>query len=760
MRKLATAAISFAVGVALVHYILPERWFYPCALTLLILIIPALFLSGSTRLRLILLLFFTAAGICWYAIYLSAFVEPVEELVGEESFATVRVTESPEIYDNWARMYVKLEQEGYPSVKLAVYDYGGFFAEYKPGDILSIEMKFVSATERYDEETDIYTSRGILLRAYAQSEPELVGRDWRSVLYFPAAISSGISRVIGEVFPEDVRGFVKALLVGDSSELNEDYILTNALSVAGTRHVVAVSGMHLSLLYGAITFLVGRKRTTRYGIPAILFYMLITGCTASVVRASVMLILVMLAPVFGREADDITSLSAALLLLLIANPMSIAGAGLQLSFAAMTGIILVSPRVYKWLDVRWKKPKKHGKGFRNFVISSISSSLGAIIFTTPMTALTFRIVSLVSPIANIVCLWAVSVAFIGGWIAVIFGLIFTPLGMLIAETASWAARYIMFSCKLIARVPFAAIYMNYERAQWWLIASYACLTYGCLPIHKRKSKLRVFVLVGISLVSLVATVGYLVYYTNSQSNITVMDVGQGQSIVALSYGETLVIDCGGMRDSKNAGDTTAEYLLMVGRRSIDVLALTHLHADHVNGVEKLMSRVPVKQLYMPRDVEDPDGMLSGILELAELQGTEVLYIDEDITLKLGGMYLTMYETLDEGSTNERGSIMLIEISGFEALITGDVNMATERQFLQEKNPPEIELLVVGHHGSKYSTSMELLDSLLPEIAIISVGNNSYGHPTDEALYRLWLIGAEVHRTDLDGNIMLRITDDG
>lgn len=758
MRKLATAALSFGAGVALSHYLLPENLVYPCTLLLIILIIPALFLGKSLRLRFVLLLLFSAAGIVWYTSYVSVFVEPAEALVGEEHTVTLRVTESPQVFDRWTRAYVKLEQEGYPSAKLVLYDYDGYLPELNPGDLISLDVKFVSAMELYEEQTDIYTSRGILIRAYAKSAPELADRGWRSMLYAPALISKEISQVIDRIFPEDVRGFVKALLVGDTTELNEDLVLCNALSVSGIRHVVSVSGMHLSFLYGVISALAGRKRVTKFGIPAILFYMLITGCTASVVRAAVMLIMVMIAPVFGREADDITSLSAALLILLLVNPMSISGAGLQLSFGAMTGIVLVTPRVHNWLSLLWKKPQKHGKKLRSFIISNISSSVGALVLTTPLTAAHFGMISLIAPVANMICLWVVSIAFIAGWASVIMGMLFTTAGELAALRAAWPSRYIMFSGKLLATLPYAAVYTINDSLKWWLALSYCGIGYCC--ISRRKSKYRAAVIVCISLLSLLVSVGYRVYHASIESNIIAVDVGQGQSIIAMSEGATIVIDCGGGAKMTNAGDRVAELLETYGCRNIDILALTHLHEDHVNGVAQLMSRIKVSVLYMPRDVEDPDGMLPGILAMAEQRKTEIRYVDRDLSVSAGNINLTMYEPFGEADLNERGVIMKLEIHEVEALVMGDVGMDVEREFIESVELTKIEILIVGHHGSKYSTSRELLDAINSEIAVISVGFNSDGHPTDEALFRLNMAGISVYRTDMDGNIFMRISDNG
>ena len=242
----------------------------------------------------------------------------------------------------------------------------------------------------------------------------------------------------------------------------------------------------------------------------------------------------------------------------------------------------------------------------------------------------------------------------------------------------------------------------------------------------------------------------------SESSVTVLDVGQGQCVAAVCGENAVLIDCGGKGTWDNAGDTAAEYLLSRGRRSIDALVLTHLHADHANGVERLLTRISVGTLYLPEDTDDSDGLLGGILACAERQRTEVVYVGgEDLTPAYGGLELTLYAPLDAGDENERGVIVLAAMGEFEALIMGDVNSAVERRLVESRELPDVELLVVGHHGSKYSTSFELLEAIDADWAAISVGWNSYGHPTYEALRRLGIFDIEVFRTDENGNITVR-----
>ena len=160
-------------------------------------------------------------------------------------------------------------------------------------------------------------------------------------------------------------------------------------------------------------------------------------------------------------------------------------------------------------------------------------------------------------------------------------------------------------------------------------------------------------------------------------------------------------------------------------------------------------------LYLP-DIEDEYGVRERLLRLAEENGIEVVYVRRTVECPLGGAVLSLYPPVGEGDLNEQGLTALCSAGDFDVLITGDMAGSTERKLVGQYDLPDIEVLVVGHHGSRYSSSQELLQAVRPETAIISVGDNSYGHPTQEAMDRLSQAGAEIYRTDRQGNILVTV----
>ena len=196
------------------------------------------------------------------------------------------------------------------------------------------------------------------------------------------------------------------------------------------------------------------------------------------------------------------------------------------------------------------------------------------------------------------------------------------------------------------------------------------------------------------------------------------------------------------------------YLIARGRRKVDALVLTHFHQDHVNGVTMLMEMLPLRQLIVPDIGEELPG---DILNSARQHGVEITYIREDSLLNIGEeIRAKLYVPTEGEEGNENCMAVHLDINGCQALITGDGSVAAERRLIREHTLYGTELLVVGHHGSAYACSRQLLNVLDGGTAVISVGHNSYGHPAEETLERLTLCGYNVFRTDRDGTVEIRI----
>lgn len=746
MRRLAYFAASFSAGIFLAQYLLPYEWLLPGMAAALAIAVCALFLPAKARQRLLLIGVGLSLAFGYNWLYVRQVQRPMEQLAGTDVMAVMTLQEYAAATDYGAKVTVKLE--GLPGK--VVYYGGEALLELRPGQKVMDEVHLKSAARIREDTVTTFTSKGIFLLAYNRGEPNVEEGSAASPRWWPVRLGRAMQLQIQALFSGDAAGFLTAILTGDKSGLSEPAAI--AMSESGIYHILAVSGMHCMFLANMAIGVLGRHRkrlVAAWTLPLLVFYALLTGGSPSVVRAGVILGLYLSAPLFGRDSDGPTALAAALFVILLANPFAAASVSLQLSFAAMAGILFVTPRLMKLLS----RGKRHGKVFR-FIASGFSTTMGALVFTAPLSGYYFDFLVLVSPLSNLLCLWCASIVFVAGLLAVLLSFLWLPLGAVLGVVPRILIWYILGVAKLLAKLPYHALYFTNPYLKFWLVFTYVLFALVFVSRHKRRMSYGLAAI--LSAASLVCTV-YLgtARFDTGRLQILALDVGQGQSIL-LSSGETrALVDCGSGNSWCDAGQTAADHLCSMGCSALDYLILTHYDSDHVNGVLALMERLPVSMLLAPKQA-DEGGWQAELLEIAASHGTQVRYVEEELLLPLSEGQLTLYPPLGEGGDNEQGLSVCCGVGDYDLLITGDMDSATERLLLERYDLPDIEALVVGHHGSKYSTSEELLAALTPETAIISCGANSYGHPADETLRRLVRSGADICRTDLQGTVHLTV----
>ena len=751
MRRLALLGGGFSLGIFLAQYLLPPAFWLPGAGLCLTLTALAAFLLRKTdlpRRRALLLGCALAAGLGYNALYTQLVLSPAELLADTEREAvTMTLCEYPEATSYGAQVTVRLN--GLTPGK-AVYYGSEALLGLEPGNTVTCDVSFGSARTVRGEEIRSFTSKGVFLLCYRRGEETVETGSAGSLRWLPQRTARAMAERIDEIFSQDSAPFLTAILTGDRSGIPQK--AGDDLSEVGLYHLLAISGMHCAYLMELLYLVLGRHRrrlTAFLGLPLLLFYALLSGASPSVLRACVMLSFLLFAPLFGRERDSLTAIFAALLLILLANPFAAASVSLQLSFAAIGGILWVTPKLSDWLG----KGRDLGAAGR-FVTGSVSVSLGAMVFTTPLCAVYFNSLTLISPVSNLLCLWCVGLIFCGGLLAVALSFLWLPLGPILAFLPGLLVRYLLWMAGLLAKIPYHALYFSNPYLKYWLGLLY--LLFGIAWLSREKGKRKWLLSAGLSAACLL----YAVYlgslrYAYGSLNAEVLDVGQGQSVILSSQGDFALTDCGSLNRWKDAGGIAAEALQSAGCRQLRYLLLTHYDYDHVSGVQGLWERVGAETLLCPPDGGDTDAQ-AAILAAAEAHGTEVRFITEETTLPLGEATLTVYPPLGDDSSNERGLVYLVSAGDYDLLITGDIDAEMERRLIERYDLPDIEALVVGHHGSKYSTSSELLDALRPETAFISVGSNSYGHPSDQAMERLAERDITIYRTDLQGDLRLSV----
>lgn len=573
-------------------------------------------------------------------------------------------------------------------------------------------------------------------------------------------------------------GIFSAILMGDKTELDQE--IKDLYSLSGIAHILAISGLHISLI-GMFLYSLLRKRfsfatSSALTIAVVTLFVITSGMGIATIRAFVMFILKLIGEILGRKYDYITAISLSALILLADNPFIIINSGFQMSFCAMITITIIWPKVVYLINIKSK------------IANSIVLSLCIGIFMNPVIAYnyfqlptySFMLNIIVVPLLGIVVISAIAGSGMG-FLSILMGKTALTPGCLILEVYT-------FLCENVLKIPGAVIvvgkptikiivlyYMvivfflfcftlvrkNYEKdcnIKEMIDENGKKVINSQIILKKQRKfdfKIRLAV-IGISILS-----GFFIYYTPSKGlDIQFMDVGQGDGIfIKADDGTTITID-GGSSDVKNV----AKYRMIPcikasGTGVIDYAVITHADKDHISGIEEILNMntengLTIRNLVMPH-VSYEDEAYDKLLTAAKTKGIQVLYIKEGDTMKLGKVEIKCIHPDGKyisDNRNDYSTVLSLKYENFSALFTGDIPAEIEKSIIN-KIDNNYTILKVAHHGSKYSSDMEFLKKVMPAYSVISVGgDNSYGHPGTETINKLKSLNSKILRTDLSGEI--------
>lgn len=543
-----------------------------------------------------------------------------------------------------------------------------------------------------------------------------------------------IDAVFGDAAP-----MMRALLLGQRQEMEAEVV--SAMRLTGTAHVLAVSGMHLSLIAVALERLLRALRVRRRGRFAALavilgFYTALTGGAPGTVRALVMALLRAWAPCRGRRYDPLTALAFAAMVITAVNPAQAMNAAFQFSFFVVLGVQLVSGAIAGGL-ARLRGRSRMPGALAQTVGVSVSAQMAAV----PMTLRLYGYAPLLALPMNLLCGACMPVVMLGGWVALLAGCAFPPAGRVLGEAVALPVRLFERLSMAAASVEGAAPRLPAPGVATLLLCALLMLLSSDRIRMGRGRKMAA----GLCVVFIAA--GYALRFCPTVRYVQ-LDVGQGDCAVLRSGRSCMLIDVG-PDDSYDA----LRYLRSEGLDA-DTVVLTHADADHAGALAVLLrSEVRIGEIILPEDaaLSGASAQVREGLALARRLGVPVRTVSRGDVIEAAGFALEVLspdETL--AGDNERSLVLLTEAAGTRLLLTGDLPAECEREDM-----PDCDVLKVAHHGSKNATSMAFLERTTPVLALISVGaGNRYGHPTQRVLADLSQIGARVLRTDESGCITL------
>ena len=570
-----------------------------------------------------------------------------------------------------------------------------------------------------------------------------------------------IVRTIQTAMKGDDAYFLIGLLIGDRTDLSDD--IKNAFMNTGTIHVLAVSGSHVVLVAEIIFVVLGLLRFSRrpkilIAIAALIYYMYLTGATPSVVRATIMIIVVYVGKFFEERTDIYNVLGVSAVFILLIEPKQLFDVGFQLSFSAVFSIVYFYPK----LNVLIPKIPEPFEEFKimNWLWQLFAVSLAAQIGTLPFTAYYFGKVSIVSLFANLVVVPLVGVIVTVGLSGAILGLFSIWISSCFSEVNNVISYVTLNFVKWAEQVPYAIV--NTSTFGLRETVMYSALI-GIL-FNGGNRQLQKTLLFTALCAANIFVYGSFFQLSKNDLRVTFLDVGQGDgAVIQFPTGETMVIDAGPKTPGFDAGErTVAPFLRKKGISTIDLLITSHPHADHLGGVPFLMRQFTVKQT----------------IDAGQRAQTNLFYeytmLDEKINhrsvhagmiLPFGGAHLYFLHPtksfIDMDSTNGysdlNGSsvVFKLQYGTTSMLFTGDAELEAEEQMENVYgNFLDSDLLKAGHHGSSTSSSEHFISLITPKEVVVSVAKfNKFRHPSKKVIERFKSFGAFVHRTDVEGAVI-------
>ncbi len=601
------------------------------------------------------------------------------------------------------------------------------------------------------------TRRGVaaLFDAYTRED---LGRPAGPSLTGPAlALRRRLGAAVKAHLPATEAALLEGIVFGGSRGLPPE--VEKAFRDAGVFHILAVSGSNVAFVGGAMLWLARRlrvrpQRAALTAIGAVWFYALMTGLGASVGRASIMATVILFGRVIGRPADAANSLALAALVILGRSPLAVHDPGFQLSFGATAGLLLFA-----------RGPDRFGlRTTASAQMALLPLTLG-LFGQAPCTALVSNVV--VIPVAGGLVLAGVAASLVAVIVPVLAGLVFFPcrLGlwvMLRTVALASALPWAYFS----GPAPPFALAAAYYAALLWLAARLRAR-------EPRRPSLALTVAVGFLIVNLGAALFlWPRLLPPTRLEVTFLDVGQGDcAVIRLPGGRTIVVDTGkrsptggGQSPAFDAGERVVlPYLRHRGVSRVDMLVVTHAHDDHSGGARAVIEGIPVGSV-----IEGPAAYTSPTLEEAHkaAAGHHVpsLHAVSGQGWTLGrGLRLDVLSPAVPGLTgthsdvNNSSLVLRLTYGAVSFLLVGDLEDEGEAALLAAHPDPRALVLKVSHHGSQYSTDEDFVSAVGPRFGVISVGPNSFGHPSPATEARLAAAGVVVLRTDRDGAVTF-VTD--
>ncbi len=626
---------------------------------------------------------------------------------------------------------------------------GEFSEKYQPGTAVAVRAKVKRPTS-YEAEgvfnyPKILAQQDIWVSGFIRSALFIKRVKTRqTILHRIIYLAENIRQEVGEYLDRtsSSSGLYRAILIGDRSQIPEQTL--EAFKACGIMHILAVSGIHMAIVttfvYNFILFFLRRstrlmllcdirKITALLSMGPLFFYCLLTGSNTPVLRSLLMSLLILLAFCVNRRKSTLALLSFAAFFILTVSPQQLFTPSFQLSFAAISAILLLVPTIQKLFKTQSGQTNISRK-IKAGIYSSLLVSIVASLATLPLLLFYFNRFSLISPLSNIiveplVCMWSLPL----GILALPFIKIFPSLAELLISCGSMGLQLTEYLSLKTAQLPYIQIWNI--TPSFFLISLYYTGLLALLYSSNKATKTVSFIITGCCIIFFIQQPPEL--FSKKKNQITIIDVGQGSSVlVEFENGQTILADCGGSSFSSNTvGEkVVAPLLYRRGIKKINTIYISHSDSDHYNGVPAIIKHFDIEQIFIASRTSG-DQQFNKLINQLESAGIRINIMKSGELHHYGKNKICCIRNFSEDKPpknpieENRGIVLKVILGNFSILLPGDIDRAAELQILQEDL--ESDLLLASHHGSRTSNSEDFLQTVSPDFLLVSAGVSKKKH---------------------------------
>ncbi|MFA5528246.1 MAG: DNA internalization-related competence protein ComEC/Rec2 [Peptostreptococcales bacterium] len=609
-------------------------------------------------------------------------------------------------------------------------------------------------------------TKGIYLLGQAEmKDVHIIDDSYKRIIHHLFQVKHQFITKINSTMREDAAGVLIGLLFGDKGYL--DSKIYSDFQKNGTAHILAVSGIHVGILYSLVQSIGNRNSKAKDLIVVVLLftYVMLSNFSYSVIRAASMICIVILSKRVFRRYDLVTSASVSGTCFTLFNPFILFNVGFQLSFMAVFSIGILFPYI-KNFYLKWKPFIPLGEKIMDGFLVLFSVQLG----TMPLVAYHFNCFSISSFFINMPIILAAGIILPIGFVLFLTSIIGAELVFhyLVKMENVLIDSIIILNSFVAAHFKESFLVASPEKVfifSYYLVLLFLTMEYKIEGLEKNKKKL----LLSLLILSFLLT--WILHQYKDNYDIIFLDVGQGDCIhIKTPRGKNILIDGGGKKGKDKHDDvgykTLIPYFLKNNIRQIDYAIISHLHEDHYKGIVDILGDYKIRNL-MLSGIHEKSGEASFIQWLCDESKTNILYLEKGNRIKVEkDIFITiLYAKNSEmaynrDEENDNSLVILLEYQEARILLTGDIEKKAENKIIEEDIAIRSDIIKVPHHGAETSSSIDFIKKVKPKVAVIQVGKNGYGHPSEKVIYLYVEQDAKVLRNDLDGAILVDITKNG